>query len=64
MGSIPIVQRDIVHRGWEDLPIAWLDDWKEITPQWLDAQEARIQGGTFPLEKLTARYWIQQIANS
>jgi hypothetical protein len=64
MGSIPIVQRDIAHRDWEDLPIAWLDDWKEITPQWLDAQEARIQAGTFPMEKLSARYWIQKIAKN
>ena len=64
MGSIPIVHRDIAHRDWEDLPIAWLDNWEEITPEWLDVQEARIQTGTFPLEKLTARYWIQAIANT
>ena len=64
MGSIPIVQRDIAHRGWEDLPIAWVDSWEEVTPEWLDAQLERIRSGTWAMEKLKASYWIDQIRRS
>ena len=61
MGSIPIVHRDVVHRGWEDLPIAWVDSWGDVTPEWLDTEEERIRNGTFPMEKLAASYWFKKI---
>ena len=64
MGSIPIVQRDIAHRDWEDLPIAWLDSFSEVTPEWLDSQLKRIQEGTWNMEKLKLSYWIGRISDS
>lgn len=64
MGSIPIVQRDIAHRGWEDLPIAWIDSWEEVTSEWLDTQLERIKNGSWAMEKLKASYWIEQIRRS
>lgn len=64
LGSIPIVQRDIVHRGWLDLPIAWVDSWDEITPEWLDSQLERIRNGTWNMEKLKLSYWIRKIKES
>lgn len=64
MGSIPIVQRDIAHRGWEDLPIAWVNSWEEVTEAWLDSQLERIRSGTWAMEKLKASYWIEQIGST
>ena len=64
MGSIPIVQRHITHRGWEDLPIAWIDSWEEVTSEWLDFQLERIRSGTWAIEKLKASYWIDKINRS
>lgn len=64
MGSIPIVQRDIAHRGWEDLPIAWIDSWNEVTEEWMDSQLERIRTGTWAMEKLKASYWIEKIRTS
>jgi len=61
MGSIPIVQRDIAHRDWEDLPIAWVDSFSEVRPEWLDFQLKRIQEGTWNMEKLKLSYWIKKI---
>jgi len=64
MGSIPIVQRDIAHRDWEDLPIAWINSWDEVTPEWLDAQLERIRTGTWAMEKLKASYWVDRVLKS
>jgi hypothetical protein len=64
MGSIPIVQRDIAHRDWEDLPIAWVNSFSEVTPEWLDSQLTRIQEGTWNMEKLKLSYWVKKISES
>ena len=64
MGSIPIVQKDIAHRDWMDLPIAWIDTWEEVTEPWLDAQLERIHTGVWAMDKLKASYWIEKIRTS
>jgi hypothetical protein len=61
MDSIPIVKRDIAHRDWEDLPIAWVDSFAEVTPEWLDSQLKRIREGTWNMEKLKLSYWVKKI---
>lgn len=62
MGSIPIVQNDIVHRGWLDLPIAWVDSFSEVTPEWLDSQLKRIQDGVWNMDKIKLSYWVKKIS--
>ena len=61
MGSIPIVQRDPVHSGWQDLPICWIDSWDEVTPEFLSQQKEAILNRRLNLEKLRVGYWIRFI---
>lgn len=63
MGSIPVVERSIVHRGWEDLPILWVDSWENITEDWLRSEAQRIKNTGWNLEKLKVGYWIDRIRN-
>lgn len=61
MGGIPIVRRDIVHRDWTDLPIVFVDDWDEVTYDFLQKEEKRIQSSSWTWEKLHVDYWINKI---
>ena len=64
MGSIPIVERSIVHSGWQDLPILFVDSWDEITEERLLQEKIRIESSTWNMDKLRISYWINQIKQS
>lgn len=66
LGSIPIVVRDPAMRDFVDLPIAWIDDWTEVTPEWLESEYARITASAppFPHEKLRMSYWENKILSA
>jgi len=61
MGSIPIVKKHIAHSGWLDLPICWIDDWNQVSFEFLQSEKQRIQSETWNLEKLKVSYWVQRI---
>jgi hypothetical protein len=61
MGSIPIVRRHVAMEDFYDMPICFIDDWNEVTPEFLEAERIRIQTGRFNTEKLKASYWIKKI---
>jgi hypothetical protein len=61
MGSIPIVQRNIALQEFEDLPICWVDDYAEVSEEWLRQELVRIRSRTdWNWEKLTIGYWRQR----
>jgi hypothetical protein len=62
MGSIPIVKRDIAFKDFEDLPICFIDDWNEITIEFLEKKQQRITSGNCNMEKLKVSYWIEKVA--
>lgn len=68
MGAIPVLER--LHRrtdGWfnrtlANLPIAWIDDYKDLTPAYLEHEYERLiyqknPKTDFIFEKLTRHYW-------
>ena len=61
MESIPIVKRHIAMNDFGDLPICWINDWSEVTPEFLDSEYKRITGTTWNLEKLTFSYWAKLV---
>ena len=65
MGSIPIVQRHLALDEFQDLPIAWINDWSEVTPSWLDETYARMTDpqivATYNMDKLRMSYWKSKI---
>ena len=72
MGAIPVVERLSKTDGWfnrtlADLPIAWIDDYQDLTPDYLEKEYDRIvyqkPPTAYKFEKLTRQYWID-MANS
>jgi glycosyltransferase involved in cell wall biosynthesis len=64
MGSIPIEIRNINNEQlYEDLPICLIDDWNDITLDFLIDELIRIKSGNWSLEKLNFKYWKNIILN-
>jgi hypothetical protein len=61
MGSIPIVQDDIVHRDWNDLPILFVKDWTDVTEERLLNTAVEFASRDWNWSKLKASYWITKI---
>ena len=61
MECIPIVKRHIAMNDFTDLPICWIDDWSEVTPEFLESEYKRITETTWNLEKLNFSYWAKLI---
>lgn len=60
-GVIPIVPLGIWMEGFTDLPILPVSRWDEITPEFLDREEARIRSEPRTLDKLLLSYWRDRI---
>lgn len=58
MGSIPIVIYSDVHKNLLDLPILFVNNWNEISYDFLLEQLSTIKSKTWNMEKLNISYWI------
>ena len=63
MGSIPIVKRDIGYNDFSDLPICFIDQWEQVTPEFLEKEFLRINNHSWNMETLKIGYWIDKIKN-
>lgn len=62
MGSIPIVKCDNENCFfYEDLPILIVDEWEELTEDWLDLTHTIYSQKIWNVEKLTFEYWKNKI---
>jgi hypothetical protein len=58
--SIPIVKKCVAMSHFYDLPILWIDDWDEITYDFLQEKYIEITNGDFNFEKLNLYYYINK----
>lgn len=63
MGSIPIVKYEKTHHLFTDLPILFINDWSEITEEYLEDIYIQYQNKNWNLEKLNLSYWTNFIKN-
>jgi hypothetical protein len=63
MGSIPIVKRHLALDEFLDLPICWVNDWNEVTEEFLNSEYKRITESSWNMEKLKMSYWVSIIQN-
>ena len=64
MGSIPIVRKDSNNWAYgHDLPILFVDDWKEVTEQLLNDKWEYFTTTTWNMSKLNFDYWKNLILN-
>lgn len=61
MRTIPIEKRNINNSFYEDLPICFVDDWEDITEDFLNKEYVRITNNEFNIEKLNFLYWVEKI---
>jgi len=61
MGSIPIVKHSTIDKVFDGLPVLLVDDWQEVTQEFLEKQYAIMNQKNYNMERLYADYWIEQI---
>lgn len=61
MGTIPVVKREIAYEQFADLPILFVDDYSEITEQYLNEQYSKIMSTFWNMDKLNMTYWKNKI---
>ena len=61
VGSIPIVHRSPLDAAFEDLPVVIVDDYKDVTQEFLNRKYEEIQHKTYNLRKLYMQYWVDKI---
>jgi hypothetical protein len=61
MGAIPIIKHSNLDPLFEDLPAVLIDDWNEVTLDFLYAMHEKLASKKFNFEKLFAPYWFDKI---
>jgi hypothetical protein len=61
MNSIPIEKRNINNQFYKELPICFVNDWIEITAEFLESEYIRIKSKEWKMEMLTFEYWKNKI---
>ena len=64
MGAIPIDKRNIDNQFYQDLPICLVDNWEDVTKDFLLKEYERIQAGNWNMDMLTFEYWKNKILNT
>lgn len=61
MGVIPIEKRNINNQFYTDLPICFVDDWWDITEDFLFKEYERIKSKKWNMERIYFNYWKNKI---
>lgn len=61
LGCIPIVRTSPLDSLYTNLPVWIVKEWDEVTPQVMKDTLLRMQSMTFDMQKLTLRYWVENI---
>lgn len=61
--SIPILKKNINNQFYTDLPICFVNDWEDITEDFLNKEYDKIINTKWNLDKLKMKYWNDKIKN-
>ena len=61
VGTIPIVKSSSIDELFEGLPVIIVQEWSEITSEFLERKYQEFQETTFSTEPLTGRFWLERI---
>ena len=61
LGSFPVVKRSTLDPLYKDLPVVIVDDWHEVTEDFLNKKYEKMKNTQYNLEKLTFNYWTDLI---
>lgn len=57
LGVIPIVKKSSLDKLYEDLPVIIVNDWSEVTLEFLEKKYFEMSSSTYQMEKLYIAYW-------
>ena len=63
LNTIPIVKNGINVSFYKDLPICFVDNWNQITEDFLNNEFVRIKSSIWNLDKLKMEFWKNKIIN-
>lgn len=61
LGTIPVVKTSSLDALYEGLPVLIIQDWEEVTEEFLEEKYREMSQRSFSLEKLEMDYWTRQI---
>lgn len=61
LGTIPVVKKSIAMEQFFDFPCVFVDDWDQVTEEFLHAKYEEIINNTYSLDKLHVSYWNKTI---
>ncbi len=61
MGCVPIVTHSLLDPIFQDAPVLIIDDWHEVTKEFLEEKQKEMSSMQFDTEKLYADYWFNLI---
>ena len=63
LGSIPVVERCVNMACYSNYPMILIDDWSQVSPEFLEAEAAKIEQRNFNREQLLFEYWKDLISS-
>jgi hypothetical protein len=63
MGAIPIVTTSDLDSMFSELPVLIINDWKEVTEEFLNQKYEEFQNGVYNEDKIYADWWLNYIRN-
>ena len=60
--TIPIVRYEDAHRNFTDLPILFINDWNEVTEDFLHTKYTEMSTRAWDYSKMTASYWAKEFS--
>lgn len=63
MGAIPIVRTSALDPMFDELPVLIIQDWNEITLEFLESKWEEMKSKKYNMEKLYAEYWLNLISS-
>lgn len=64
VGTIPIQKRNINNQFYTDLPICFIDNWVDLTEEFLETEFMRIRCQEWNMSKITFEYWKNKIMHN
>ena len=64
VGTIPIVQHSYLDYLYEGLPVLFIDDWQEVTQNFLLAKYTEMTMKKYDCKKLYMEYWLEYIRST
>ena len=61
VGCIPILHSCYLDSLYKDLPVLFVDQWEEVTPEFLEQKYKEISSKKYNLEKLYMEYWWKKV---